>query len=137
MDVPLQGAKDLPVTQTALKGDSLKITVGMIMGKYEGKIEDNSIVTGTWSQRGTEFPLTLTKRMKVTELKRPQTPQPPFSYFSEEVEYLNPLSCLKLAGTLIIPGNEDDCPAVILITGSGAQDRDETIFGHKPFLVKN
>lgn len=135
MDVPLQGAKDLPVTQTELKGDSLKITVGMIMGKYEGKIKDNSTVTGTWSQRGVHYPMTLTKKEVLTELRRPQAPQPPYPYISENVEYINPVSGLKLAGTLTMPKENEKLPAVILISGSGAQDRDETIFEHRPFAV--
>ena len=135
MDVPLQGAKDLPVTKTELMGDSLKITVGMIMGKYEGEIENDSIVAGYWSQRGVEYALRLTKKENVTELLRPQNPQPPYPYISEDVEYKNPESGLKLAGTLTVPRENKKFPAVILITGSGAQDRDETIFEHRPFAV--
>ena len=135
MDVPLQGAKDLPVTKTELTGDSLKITVDMIMGKYEGKYENDSTVTGTWSQRGANFPLTLSKKENVTELRRPQNPQPPYPYISEDVEYKNPETGLNLAGTLTMPKEYEKFPAVILITGSGAQDRDEAIFEHRPFAV--
>jgi len=135
MDVPMQGAKDLPVTKTELKGDSLKIAVGMIMGEYMGKIVDDSTLTGTWSQRGAKLPLTLTKKLKVAELQRPQTPKPPYPYMSENVEYINPESKLKLAGTLTLPKEKGKFPAVVLITGSGAQDRDETIFEHRPFAV--
>lgn len=135
MDVPAQGAKDLPVSETIVNGDSLKLSVAMIMGKFAGKITSDSIIEGTWKQSGANFPLILRKTGVVTEMKRPQTPQVPFPYLSEEVEYINPKSGLKLAGTLTLPGNARNCSAVILISGSGAQDRDETIFGHKPFFV--
>ncbi len=135
MDVPAQGAKDLPVSETSINGDSLKLSVAMIMGKFAGKITSDSIIEGTWKQSGATFPLILKKTGVITEIKKPQTPKAPFPYLSEEVEYLNPKSGLKLAGTLTLPENAKNCTAVILISGSGAQDRDETIFGHKPFFV--
>jgi pimeloyl-ACP methyl ester carboxylesterase len=135
MDVPAQGAKDLAVTETSVNGDSLKLLVGMIMGKFEGKLISDTVVEGMWTQRGARLPLTLKKVAVITEQKRPQTPKEPFPYVTEEVEYVNPASGLKLAGTLTVPENAKNCPAVILITGSGAQDRDETIFGHRPFAV--
>ncbi len=135
MDVPAQGAKDLPVSETTITGDSLKLSVAMIMGKFSGRITSDSIIEGTWKQSGATFPLLLKKVGVVTEMKRPQTPKAPFPYLSEEVQYINPHSGLKLAGTLTLPENAENYTAVILISGSGAQDRDETIFGHKPFLV--
>lgn len=135
MDVPLQSAKDLSVTRTEVKTDSLKIVAGMIMGKYEGEIKNDSTISGTWSQRGAKMPLTLTKKEKFAELRRPQTPTPPYPYITENVEYVNPDSGLKLAGTLTLPKENEKFPAVILISGSGAQDRDETIFEHRPFAV--
>src|SRR5581483_11705315 len=69
------------------------------------------------------------------ELTRPQEPKPPFPYRSEEVTYKNTKSDVKLAGTLTLPSDAGPFPAVLLLTGSGAQDRNETIFGHKPFLL--
>ena len=135
LDVPAQGAKDLPVADTKISGDSIFLNVAMILGKYEGKFTSDSTMEGTWKQSGMNFPLSFKKTQVVTELKRPQTPKPPFPYTSEDVEYMNPASGLKLAGTLTLPANAIKCPAVILISGSGAQDRNETIFGHKPFLV--
>lgn len=135
MDVPAQGAKDLPVSETFITDDSLKLKIAMIFGKYEGKFTNDTTLEGTWQQGGASFLLTLTKNEKVTELKRPQTPQPPFPYTSEEVVYMNPETQLKLAGTLTLPENAQNAPAVILISGSGAQDRNETIFEHQPFFV--
>lgn len=135
LDVPTQGAKDLPVADTKVSGDSIFLNVAMILGKYEGKFTSDSTIEGTWKQSGMSLPLSLKKTNVVTELKRPQTPVPPFPYKSEDVEYLNSVSGLKLAGTLTLPENAKNCPAVILISGSGSQDRDETIFEHKPFAV--
>ncbi len=125
----------MPVAETKISGDSIFLNVAMILGKYEGKFTSDSTIEGTWKQSGMSFPLSFKKTEVVTELKRPQTPKPPFPYRSEDVEYMNPASGLKLAGTLTLSENTKKCPAVILISGSGAQDRDETIFGHKPFWV--
>jgi pimeloyl-ACP methyl ester carboxylesterase len=135
LDVPAQGAYNLPVKNVEMLNDSVFFYVEMIMGRYSGKMTSDSTITGIWRQAGMEFKLELAKKENATELIRPQTPQLPFPYFSEEVEYLNPVSGLKLAGTLTFPKEDEKHPAVILITGSGAQDRDETIFGHKPFWV--
>ncbi|MBN1987018.1 MAG: alpha/beta hydrolase [Prolixibacteraceae bacterium] len=135
LDVPVQGAKDVPVSKTLATADSLKLTVDLIVGKFAGKFENDSMISGNWSQHGINLPLTLKKTETITEIKRPQTPRPPFPYLTEGVEYVNPVSGLKLAGTLTLPANTKNYPAVILISGSGAQDRDETIFEHKPFLV--
>ena len=135
MDVPMQGAKDLPVSETNVTSDSVKLKVAMIMGQFDGILLNDSTIEGEWQQGGASFSLTLIRSAKVTELKRPQTPHPPFPYKTEEVEYFNPGSGLKLTGTLTLPKNTEKAPAVILISGSGAQDRDETIFEHKPFLV--
>jgi fermentation-respiration switch protein FrsA (DUF1100 family) len=135
LDVPVQGAKDVPVSKTLATADSLTLTVDLIVGKFTGKFENDTLISGTWCQRGMNLPLTLKKTATVTEIKRPQTPRPPFPYLTEDVEYVNPVSGLKLAGTLTLPANKKNYPAVILISGSGAQDRDETIFEHRPFLV--
>lgn len=135
LDVPAQGAKDLAVSETKISGDSLFLMVAIIMGNYEGKFTTDSTIMGNWKQSGLTFPITLKKTNVIAELKRPQTPKEPFSYKVKDVEYINPKSGLKLAGTLTLPTEAKNCPAVILISGSGAQDRDETIFDHKPFMV--
>ncbi len=83
---------------------------------------------------GGSFPLRLTPSTS-TAPKRPQTPQAPFPYDVETVEFSNSTANISLAGTLTLPPNQQNCPAVILISGSGPQDRDETIMQHKPFLV--
>lgn len=135
MDVPMQNAKNLSVSKTEITTDSLKLTVAMIMGSFKGKFINDSVVEGKWNQGSASLPLKLQKGLVLNPLNRPQTPKPPFSYLSKEVEYVNPVSGFKIAGTLTLPENGEKYPAVILISGSGAQDRDETIFEHKPFFV--
>lgn len=135
MDVPKQGAKDIPVSAVIVNADSLQLKVDIIRGSFSGVFQNDSTIEGKWKQNGGEFPLILSKTDKVTELLRPQTPQKPFPYIIENVEYVNKKSGFKLSGTLTLPPTTKDCPAVILISGSGAQDRDETIFEHKPFWV--
>ncbi len=72
---------------------------------------------------------------KVSSPLRPQEPKNTLSYDAEEVTYSNVTANLTLAGTLTLPRSEKPSPAILLIAGSGQVDRDETIFGHKPFLV--
>lgn len=135
MDVPMQGAKDIQCKVINVERDSMVLLVPLIMGSFSGGFVNDTTIQGEWKQSGMIFPLTLTKTRIVTELKRPQTPQKPFSFIEEEVVYNNKTAGIKLTGTLTFPKNGENLPAVILITGSGAQDRDETIFEHKPFLV--
>lgn len=134
MDVPLQGAANIEGKITTGK-DSIKMEIPRILGVYTGKFVSADSIEGKWQQSGLTLDLNLKKTTVVTELKRPQTPVPPYPYLLEEVEYTNPKSGLKLAGTLTLPKDAKSCPAVVMITGSGAQNRDETIFGHKPFAV--
>ncbi|MCY1719697.1 alpha/beta fold hydrolase [Prolixibacteraceae bacterium Z1-6] len=135
MDVPQQGASNLPVGKVTVSNDSLILNIPVILGTFKGKFVTTDSIAGIWQQNGQEFVLNLSKTGEVKEIKRPQTPVPPFNYVSENVEYINPKSGYKLAGTLTLPKNAKNCRAVVLISGSGAQDRNETIYGHKPFWV--
>lgn len=138
MDSPDQGAKGIPVTTVIRDGATLKIEMKSINGVYEGKIsEDKSTATGTWTQGGQSLPLVLThgKDAAMAEPKRPQNPVRPLPYREEEVSYENKVQGDTLAGTLTIPPGKGPFTAVLLITGSGPQDRDESLMGHKPFLV--
>ena len=135
MDVPMQGAKDIQTNAVKVETDSLILSVPTILGSFKGAFINDTTILGEWKQGGMAFPLTLAKTKAPTELKRPQTPQRPFLYNEEEVVYENKKAGIKLAGTLTFPKNGENFPATILITGSGAQDRDETIFEHRPFLV--
>ncbi|MFH2037112.1 MAG: alpha/beta fold hydrolase [Candidatus Zixiibacteriota bacterium] len=135
MDSPDQSAYDIPLDSVRLKNDSIFIYSTPMMAKYSGLISDNAAnMTGKWAQSGAVFDLNLEKGEKIT-MNRPQEPKPPFPYNVEEVTYINPVDNNRLAGTLTIPKGDGPFPAVILITGSGAQDRDEMIFNHRPFWV--
>jgi uncharacterized protein len=136
MDSPDQGAKDIPTSSVILENDLLKIESKVVGGVFEGKVKpDMNEIEGEWKQSGTAFPLRLKRTDKVEEIKRPQEPKKPYPYDEEEVSYENKKAAIKLAGTLTLPRNQGPHPAVILITGSGAEDKNETVFGHKPFLV--
>ena len=136
MDSPDQGAKGLKVDTVTLDKTNLSFEMKDLLGKYEGKLNaDETEAVGTWTQAGTSVPLTLKKTDKPTEVRRPQTPKAPFPYKAIEVSYANRTGGVTLAGTLTEPEGPGPFPALILISGSGAQDRDETLFQHKPFLV--
>lgn len=138
MDSPDQGQNGLPTTSVTRDGATLKIEAKGIGGVFEGKIAaDLSSIDGKWSQGGATMPLVL-KRVKdqaELERRRPQNPVKPYPYRDEEVSYDNKLQNVTLAATLTIPQGKGPFPAVVLITGSGPQDRDESLLGHKPFLV--
>lgn len=131
-----QSAMGMPVDVITRDNTSLAFTMKAVGAEYAGKLNDaQTVSTGTFKQRGMALPLTMNKTDKAPELARPQTPKPPFPYRSEDVSYANAAGKVTLAGTLTLPQGNGPFPAVLLITGSGAQDRDETIFEHKPFLV--
>lgn len=133
-DSPDQSAYGLKCDTTIVSGNELTIQMLDLGASYTGKITDDSTMEGIFTQRA-EFPLTLKKVEQVSERKRPQTPQPPFPYRSEDVVYNNSDNSLRYGATITIPEGKGPFPAAMLITGSGAQDRDETLFGHKPFAV--
>jgi pimeloyl-ACP methyl ester carboxylesterase len=131
-----QGAMNIPLDGVAFRGDSLICFVKAIQGGYEGKIaEDGKTVEGKWKQGGGVFPLTLDRVDKLPVFNRPQNPLKPYPYKAEEVRYENKAAAVTLAGTLTLPEAKGPFPAVILLTGSGPQNRDEELFQHKPFLV--
>ncbi len=138
MDSIDQGAKGIPVTSVVRDGQNVVITMQAIGGGFKGKLnEKGDAIVGTWSQGGSELPLTL-KRTEASALepKRPQNPAKPYPYKEEEVTFENKSAGgIKLAGTLTEPQGKGPFTAVVLITGSGPQNRDEELFGHKPFLV--
>lgn len=136
MDSPDQGAKDLKVTATSFENLTLKLEVKYAGIEYSGVMSNEQEILGTFKQAGKEFPLALTRAVpEKTAVVRPQEPKAPFPYKSENVVFENSVAGNKLAGTLTIPEGKSTFPAVILISGSGAQDRNEALFDHKPFLV--
>ncbi|WP_432222688.1 alpha/beta hydrolase family protein [Flavobacterium sp. TMP13] len=135
MDSPDQGANGIPVTQTTFKNSLVKFEVTNARIEYTGELKGKEII-GTFKQGGQEFPLNLSKKaLEKVEIAKTQDPKKPYPYHTEEVTFPNSKASISLAGTLSLPKQEGIYPAVILITGSGPQKRDEDILGHKPFLV--
>lgn len=131
MDSPAQAAKGIPVQVTSILPGSIFINIPAVGATYIGKCGADEI-NGTFTQRGMSFPLVLTPGDKIPQ--RPQTPKPPYPYSQEEVSFTNGDAVLK--GTLTLPeGYTRETPVLIMITGSGLQNRDEEIFDHKPFAV--
>jgi len=137
MDSLDQGARGIPVSAASLDDEGrVRFEVKAIAGRFEGRWDnERKQIEGTWSQLGRSYPLTLEFREKETVPNRPQHPEPPFPYEVEEVTFENPEAGVTLAGTLTLPEGEAPFPAAVLLSGSGPQDRDESLMGHKPFLV--
>ena len=131
LDSPSQGAKGISADVEFLSADSVSIRVPMIGAAYSGRLQ-NGEIKGLFVQNGFRLPLALTPG-KAAELKRPQTPKPPYPYRTEEVSFTNSKAGATFSGTLTLPKNAR-C-VLLMVTGSGAQNRDEEVFGHKPFAV--
>ena len=131
MDSPSQGAKGIPAEKTIKDDGTIKITVAMIGATFEEKMDNNEI-KGTFIQNGFQIPLTLKPGKPV--VKRPQTPVAPFPYKEESISFTN--AGYTFNGTLTLPQNcSKTTPVVLMVTGSGQQNRDEELFDHKPFAV--
>ena len=137
LDSPDQGARGIPAYKEYLSDDSVAVKVESLGVTYRAKLKDGRL-DGKFTQRGFTIPLEMTKG--VPEVKRPQMPQPPYPYETEDVTFRNEKDSATLAGTLTWPVGYDKKtkkkPVVVLfVTGSGQENRDEEIFGHKPFFV--
>lgn len=131
MDSPDQGAYQIPTSVTYLSSDSVSVEMKQLGASFRGKL-DNGIIKGVFSQGGYDFPLEL--KPGNIQLKRPQNPVATLPYHTQEVSFKN--GVVTLGGTLTYPVNfRKGCPVALLISGSGLQNRDEEIMGHKPFLV--
>ena len=136
LDSPDQGATGIPVEEVIFKDNILRLEVKSAGGVFEGKVsEDFLVIEGEWKQFGQSLPLTINGVDKAVEIPRPQVPKKPYPYIEEEAIYENKEAGITLAGTLTLPSGNGPFPAVLLITGSGPQDRNETIYNHSPFLV--
>ncbi len=133
MDSPDQGAFGLPTTRCSFRDNKLEVVATGLGLFYQGTLRGDSI-DGTFNQGGILFPLVL-RRLEKPLFNRPQTPLEPLPYISEEVSISNADESISLSGTLTLPDSTGLFPAILLIAGSGPNDRDETVFGHKPFLV--
>ncbi len=124
-----EGATPIDVTRAGQANGRVTISVDAIGGRYEGTLKaEGPQIEGRWTQGRTSLALVLQR-------VQPQEPQGPYPYLEEEVTYPNARDAVTLAGTLTLPPTGGPFPAVLLITGSGQEDRDESLFGHRPFLV--
>jgi pimeloyl-ACP methyl ester carboxylesterase len=139
MDSPDQGATGVPVQRVRVTGDSLHLGLPQIGGRFDGVIgPDGEAIEGEWTQGGRSFPLALRRTEAATASApppRPQHPQPPYPYDTTTVRVRNEAAGLTLAGTLTLPEGEGPHPAVVLVSGSGPQDRNAEVAGHKLFHV--
>lgn len=136
MDSPDQGAKGIPTSSTTFERAILKIGIPTLGIEYVGVLDKNNIITGNFKQSGRTFPMNLSRdTIEKKILVRPQEPVKPYPYYSEDVTFENKSAGINLAGTLTLPKKEGVFPVVVLITGSGPQDRDEEILGHRSFLI--
>ena len=134
MDSLDEGVTDIPMDEVKVADKAVAFTIKPLTITYEGMLSaDGQSIKGTYTQGGASFPFTLERADKRVANARPQHPKKPYPYVEEEVSYKS--GAITFAGTFTKPSGDGPFPAVLLITGSGAQDRDETILGHKLFLV--
>ena len=134
LDSPDQGAYGLKVAAASMADSVLSLQMPALGASFRGRLRPGGEIEGTFSQ-GADLPLTLRREENPGNL-RPQEPQPPFPYRSEEVRVRNAAAGISLSGTLTLPPDSSArYPAVVLLTGSGPQNRDSELFGHKPFLL--
>ena len=133
IDSPDQGAYGIPAELKTLNATKAHVEIPSLGASFEGNLMFGLLV-GKFKQSGLEFPMSL-KRGDI-ERKRPQTPAGPYPYASEDVTFSNPEDGAVLSGTLTYPSDHGcETPVVLLVSGSGLQNRDEEIYSHKPFLV--
>lgn len=126
----------IPVTRLSEREGAVRIEVHRGMAMVEGRLNaDGSELAGTWTQGGRTTPLVFKRQETGVATRMPQEPLKPYPYLEHDVKVENPGAGVTLAGTLTVPPGAGPYPAVVLITGSGPQDRDEQVAGHRPFLV--
>lgn len=136
LDSPDQGARGIVVDSVRQKADSLFLYLPRMGASYAGRLDaGRQELNGTWQQGGMSLPLVMLREETEAAPERPQHPTEPFPYHTEDISFSNQEAGIKLAATFSRPSGEGQYPAVILVSGSGPQDRDETILDHKPFLV--
>ncbi|ASS49714.1 MAG: hypothetical protein A3D31_09040 [Candidatus Fluviicola riflensis] len=136
MDSPSQKAIGIVVDKTEINDDSVILNLSTIAARFEGKLNAEQKIIGTFHQGGQSLDLVLGHDATLSAMSnRPQQPKEPFPYYTEEVTFENKSAGITLAGTLSLPAKKGKFPVVVLISGSGPQDRNETILGHEPFAV--
>lgn len=131
-----QGGVRIPISALAERDSDVHLEMQSIGGIFDGKFSaDGSEIAGDWKQAGVTNPLVFKRLAAAPSFTRPQEPKPPFPYDTEAVVIENKAAGIKLAGTLTLPRGAGPHPAVVFLTGSGPQDRDEALMGHRPFFV--
>lgn len=133
MDIPKQGLSKAKAESATFINSALTLTFPSFNIEYKGNLSQGNEITGNLIQAGVPFPLNLTKG--TITLNRPQEPKAPFNYHSESVSFKNAKDNITLSGTLTLPKKDGKFPVAIIISGSGPQNRDGKMFGHKPYLV--
>lgn len=135
LNVPQQMVKDLTMSSTVINKKEISIVYDLLDLEFSGKRTDSNTIRGTFRQNGKQYPLVLKRVWGEWPKSKPQTPKAPFSYIQEKVKISAADGRISIAGTLTKPDSSNRFPAIILISGSGAQDRDGSIGNHKPFKV--
>ncbi|WP_282042740.1 alpha/beta hydrolase family protein [Winogradskyella flava] len=138
MDSPSENISGIPLSNAVIDDSKVTFEISRLKIKYEGVLNKDGALEGVFNQQGAKIPLVLSKKRggdTPSKNNRPQEPIKPYTYISEDVTFINNIDDVTLSGTLSLPDNNGKFPAVILISGSGPQNRDQEIAGHKPFLV--
>jgi len=136
LDSPDQGVSGLPAVKVSQKDASFHFEIPVVRGVYDGTLNAaRTAINGSWTQNDAEQKLNFQRSDRLLELIRPQTPLKPYPYKEEEITFANATAKISLAGTLTLPSGQGPFPAAILLSGSGPNDRDESLAGHRPFLV--
>lgn len=136
MLTPDQDDREVLANRVMFQDRDLHIEVATVGGSFNGTVAENdNVIEGIWTQARLTQPLLLARVPQVYKRPRPQEPQPPYPYDSEDVTFENPDAGAVFGATLTLPREGRPLPAVVLISGGGAQDRDGTMLRHRPFLV--
>lgn len=137
LDSPDQGLAGVPLSEVSVVDGTLRCAIRGAQTSFEGKLAaDGQTIVGTLTARGTPLPLTFARATGTFVVNRPQEPRPPFPYDIREAQVANADAAgVSLAGTLTVPAGAGPWPAVVLVSGSGPNNRDEEVFGHRPFAV--
>lgn len=134
MDIPAQGAKGLEASAVTFSDNKVGISFSSLGMEYSGVYKDEETIKGEFKQNGLVLPLDFSKN-EPGSARKSQEPKKPYPYYQEEVTFENKKAGISLSGTLTMPAKEGKYPAIILVSGSGPQNRDSELLGHKPFLV--
>lgn len=135
LHIPQQGLRNFEVPSSIIDGRTVTVDMTTLMASYEGTFNPQTdMIEGVFNQMGQSLKLNLARTTQ-QEQRKIQDPQPPYPYGSEDLRFVQSPEGFHLAGTITRPAGEGPFPAVVLISGSGSQNRDEELFGHRPFLV--